>query len=91
MKSYGEMADWVQENPQFLPAAGEEFARGADGWLAAYARVIDAVLITNEVFIPDARRRVPIPNLCRQFDVSYRNMLGMLRDLDMQFDWRQLR
>ena len=87
--TYGEMADWVQDNPQFLPAASEEFARGADGWLAAYARVADAVLVTNEVFIPDARRRVPIPNLCRHFHVSYLNMLGMLRDLDMRFDWRQ--
>ena len=87
--TYGEMVDWVQDNPQFLPAAIEEFARGADGWLAAYARVINAVLTTNEVFIPDARRRVPIPNLCDQFSVSYLNMLGMLRNLDMRFDWRQ--
>ena len=87
--SYGKMADWVHENLQFLPAASEEFARGADGWLAAYALVTGAVLVTNEVFIPDVRRRVPLPNLCRQFDVSYRNMLGMLRDLDMRFDWRQ--
>ena len=87
--TYGEMADWVQENPQFLPAASEEFARGADGWLAAYALEAGAVLVTNEVFIPDARRRVPLPNLCRQFSISNRNMLGMLRGLDMQFDWRQ--
>ena len=90
VSAYGEMADWVQDNPQFLPAAGEEFARGADGWLAAYARVTGAVLVTNEVFRPDARRRVPLPNLCRQFGVGYINMLGMLRDLDMRFDWRQL-
>ena len=87
--TYGEMADWVQENPQFLPAASEEFSRGADGWLAAYALESGAVLVTNEIFIPDVRRRVPLPNLCRQFDVTYRNMLGMLRDLDMRFDWRQ--
>lgn len=87
--TYGEMVDWVQDNPQFLPAASEEFARGADGWLAAYALATGAVLVTNEVFIPDVRRRVPLPNLCRRFDISYRNMLGMLRDLDMRFDWRQ--
>ena len=87
--SYGEMVDWVQDNPQFLPAVSEEFARGADGWLVAYARVTGAVLVTNEVFRPEARGRVPIPNLCRQFDVSYLNMLGMLRNLDMRFDWRQ--
>ena len=89
--SYGEMADWIQGNPQFLPAASEEFARGADGWLAAYARVTGAVLVTNEVFRPDARRRVPLPNLCNRFDISYRNMLGMLRELDTHFDWRRPR
>ena len=87
--TYGEMVDWVQDNPKFLPAASEEFARGADGWLAAYARVTGAVLVTNEVSTPGARRRVPIPNLCEQFGVSYLNMLGMLRSLDMRFDWRQ--
>ncbi len=29
--TYGEMADWVQDSPQFLPAASEQFARAADG------------------------------------------------------------
>ncbi len=87
--TYGEMADWVHQTAQFSAAASEEFARDGDGWLAAYASVTGAILVTNEVFRPDARRRVPLPNLCRQFNVSYLNMLGMLRNLDMQFDWRQ--
>ena len=87
--TYGEMAEWIQENPQFLPAAVEEFARGADGWLAAFALVTAAVVVTNEVFLPDVRRRVPLPNLCQQFNIRHCNMIEMLRGLDTKFDWRR--
>ena len=87
--SYGQMADWVQENPQYLPAAGDKFARDADGWLIAYASVSSSVVVTNEVFDPNVRIRVPIPNLCDEFDVECKNALELLRDLDAHFEWRQ--
>ena len=87
--TYGRMADWIQGDPQFLPAAGDRFARDADGWLAAYASVSDAVVVTNEVLDPNVRIRVPIPNLCDEFDVTYQNTLAMLRELNAHFEWRQ--
>ena len=82
------MQVWVQTNDQFLPAAKHEFASVADGWLAAYAKVHGAVLVTNEVFASDAKRRVPLPNLCRQFDVPYCNTINMLRGLGATFNLR---
>ncbi len=87
--TYGRMADWVQENPQYLPAAGDKFTRDADGWLVAYASVSGSVVVTNEVFDPNVRIRVPIPNLCDEFDVECKKALDMLRDLDAHFNWRQ--
>ena len=86
---YSEMQSWVQANHQFSPAAKDEFAAVADGWLAAYAKVHDAVVVTHEVFDPNVKRRVPLANLCRQFSVPYVNTVGMLRGLGARFDLRQ--
>lgn len=85
---YSQMQAWVQYNEQFFPSAKEEFARVADGWLAAYAKVHGAVVVTQEVFNAEAKRRVPLPNLCRQFDVDYCNTIDMLRSLGVQLDWQ---
>ena len=62
-----------QGNSQFLPEAKEQFAGVADGWVVAYARVHNAIVVTHEGFNADVRKRVPIPNVCRQFDVDYRD------------------
>lgn len=73
--AYKRVIAWVDRNPQFQPQAKSEFAAGADGWLIAYAIVHDSVLVTHEVYRPDAERRVPIPNVCTKFGVSYMNTL----------------
>ena len=86
--AFTEMVNWVQENEQFLPGAKTEFAEVADGWVAAYARVHNAVVVTQEVFNADVRKRIPLPNVCRQFGVDYRDTFEMLRELEARFDWR---
>jgi len=78
---YGEVMTWVATQPQFMAAAKEEFARGADGWLIAYARAHGRVVVTHEQLSPDARRKVPIPNVCAAFGVQYLNTFAMLREL----------
>ena len=85
---FSEMQAWVQSNAQFMPAAKHEFARTADGWLAAYAKVHNAIVVTNEVHNEDTRKKVPLPNLCRQFDIEYCNTNDMLRGLGVTFDLR---
>jgi hypothetical protein len=76
---------WVQAQNQFSPAAKADFANGADGWLVAYARAKGCVVVTQEVPAPDARRKVPIPNVCQAFDVPFVNTFEMLRALGVQF------
>ena len=85
--AFSEMQTWVQGNGQFLSPAKDEFARVADGWLAAYAKVHGAIVVTQEVFDPNVRRRVPLPNVCKEFDVPYRNTFETLRELGVRFDW----
>ena len=80
------MNEWVQENSRFQPQAIEEFARVDDGWLAAYAKVNNAVVVTHEVFRRDRDDKVPLPNVCQQFGVKC-NTFAMLRRLDVHFDW----
>ena len=67
---FSDMQAWVQSNAQFLQAAKHEFAQAADGWLAAYVKTHNAILVTNEVYNENSRRRVPLPYLCRMFDVE---------------------
>lgn len=79
------MMAWVQNNPQFLPMAKAEFAREADGWLAAYAKTNHWTLVTHEEYSRDAKKRVLLPNLCREFDIDYVDTFIMLRDLEVKF------
>ena len=85
---FSDMQAWVQSNAQFLQAAKYEFAQAADGWLAAYAKTHNAIVVTNEVDNQDSRRRVPLPNLCKRFDVEICNTANMLRGLGVKFDLR---
>ena len=85
--TYIDMSQWVQTNQQFQPQAKEKFAREADGWVAAYAKVNNRIVVTQEVFSANVKRRVPLPNVCQQFGVKYCNTFMMLRELDVRFDW----
>ena len=59
----------------------------ADGWLAAHASAVDAVLATHESRAPAARKKVPLPDLCDEFDVAVCDIFEMLRDLAVRLDW----
>lgn len=85
MARYRELMEWVQAQEQFSDAARSGFASGADGWLVAYAQVHGCVVVTHEVLSPEARRKVPIPNLCDAFDVQWVDTFTMLRELGVRF------
>ena len=91
VKAFEEMMDWVQGNDQFRPNAKAEFARAADGWVAAYAKVHEAIVVTEEKFNASVKRRVPLPNVCRQFHVLDEDTFKMLRELEVRFGWRHSR
>jgi hypothetical protein len=80
---YAQIMAWVQS-----PEAKAAFAASADGWLIAFAKAKSLVLVTHEVLAPDARKNVPIPNVCEVFSVPYVDTFEMLRDLEAKFEWR---
>ncbi len=86
--AYRQLAEWVHAEPQFLPRAADEFAAAADGWLVAFAKARDATVVTLEEFDPVIKKKVPIPNLCRAFDVEFITPFEMLRRLDVKLTWR---
>ena len=86
--AYREVMAWVYANDQFLPRAKNEFSRGADGWLVAYARAHNAKLVTLEAYQQNVKRRVPLPNVCDQFGVDRADTFEMLRDLGVRFGWQ---
>jgi len=87
VRVFGEMMSWVQSEARFMDVAKAEFARVADGWLAAYALVHGATVVTHETFDPNVRKRVPLPNVCRKFAAPYVNTFDMLRALEVRFGW----
>ena len=86
IETFGEIMRWVQSKPQFSLPAKKDFANGADGWLVAYAKVNGYVIVTHEILAPDARRKVPIPNVCMAFDVPFVDTFEMLRKLGVRFE-----
>lgn len=84
---FAPLMQWVHDNPQFKGQAEHAFARAdsADGWLIAVAKLRGMSVVTSEVYNPDQKRKVPIPNVCRQFDVPYKSVYAMLRDLQVRF------
>ena len=85
IQCFSDIMTWVQAQNQFSEPAKAEFASGADGWLVAYAKVNGCVVVTHEVLASDARRKVPIPNVCQAFDVPFLDTFEMLRRLGVRF------
>ena len=79
--SYAPMMTWVASR-DFLAAAKAKFASDADGWLIAAAKQGNFCLVTHEMRQVGAKARVPIPNVCEEFGVSYCNTFEMLRELE---------
>lgn len=86
-KNFSEIAAWVQASPYREPAKAK-FLSGADPWLIAKAMTIGAKIVTHEVAEPNARRRIPLPNVCDQFSVGWANTFDLLRKLEASFSFR---
>jgi hypothetical protein len=84
--AYTEIMLWAQRHTRYFDRAKAKFATGADGWLVAYARVHDAVVITNEQPAPESKTEIKLPDVCSQFKVQYKGTFVMLRELAVQFD-----
>ncbi|MEO0531443.1 MAG: DUF4411 family protein [Planctomycetota bacterium] len=74
----------TQANPQYTAAAKQDFARGADPWLVAYAKVSGCVISTYEVASPDSKARIKLPDVASAFGVKCVQPFEMLRSLSVR-------
>jgi hypothetical protein len=74
------MMKWVQAQ-DFTPAAKAEFATEADGWVVAYAKAGGHTVVTMEKYEPNCKKKVKMPNVCKEFGVQYVNTFEMLKAL----------
>ena len=84
--AYTEIMLWAQRHTGYFDRAKAKFATGADGWLVAYAKVHDAVVITNEQGAPESKTEIKLPDVCAQFKVPDKDTFVMLRELAVRFD-----
>lgn len=78
------MQNWVRDQP-YKDTAKHDFAAGADGWLAAYAKTNGYTVVTHEKHRENRTGRVPIPNLCHAFEVKCVNTFDMLAQMKVRF------
>lgn len=86
--AYGQVMLWVQRNGQYLDYAKAKFATGADGWLVAHAMVNNVMVVTNEQPAPGSKKEIKLPDVCAQFNVSYKDTFAMLHDLAVRYEWK---
>jgi predicted nucleic acid-binding protein len=84
IKSYTEIIQYVMDNDTYTLKAKTEFASIADSWLIAHAKAYNFVIVTEEVFDVNCKKRILIPNICRHFRVKYINTMQFLRDIKVK-------
>lgn len=84
--SYREIIQWANEQEQFFDYAKADFAQVADAWLIAYARAKDCIIVTQEKFAPQMKRKIQIPNVCNAFDVGCMDTFQLLRELRVRWE-----
>jgi hypothetical protein len=68
----------------YKPEVVAEFLSGADPWIIAACKVHQLVLVTKETY-STSKKKVKIPNICREFDVEYIDDFEMIRKLEAKF------
>ena len=83
--NYQHIMEWIQENDQYNETAKITFAQSADGWLIAFAKTYDCIVVTQEVSAPESKNKIKIPDICKQFQVLCIDTFEMLRALKIRF------
>lgn len=75
----------VVQRGGFKPHAVHEFMKGADPFVIAYAMAHKITVVTHEVHIPGAVRKVRIPTICKSLNVPCVRTFDMLRSENVRF------
>jgi hypothetical protein len=79
-----EIVKWAR-NVGFKTQAVDEFVRGADPFLVAYALAHGDTVVSHEKPNPNQRNRIKIPDVCQEFHVPYISLFDLLRQTGARF------
>lgn len=87
LTNYSTIINWAQNQEQFSQQAKDEFYErdNADTWIIAFALTSHLTVVTHETIKPEIRKKIPIPNVCKDFKIPYIGIFEMLRNLNFHF------
>lgn len=87
LKKYAELMKWANSQTQYSQNAIDDFAQveNADSWIIATAIANKYTIVTHEVLDSTIKKKIPIPNVCEDFNVNYVDTFKLLKELDFKF------
>lgn len=82
--AYRTIINSVSANEQYTPSAKQEFASSADSWLCAYGLAFRKTIVTLEKYDAEIKKKVKIPNVCREFNIEYIALLQFMREIGIR-------
>lgn len=82
--SYSQIVQDITDDTQYSISAKNEFASKADSWIIAHAHAHKYILVTEEVYNRDIKRKVPIPNVCLKYGLTCMNTISFLREIGLK-------
>ncbi|MCX7726229.1 MAG: DUF4411 family protein [Chitinispirillaceae bacterium] len=83
--SYSQIINLITEsqNNQYNQYAIDDFLKedNADAWVIAYAKHKNLIVVTHEKINPHSKKRVLIPNVCKELKIGCIDTFDMLREL----------
>lgn len=79
---FKDIANYVIANYEIAHA--EHFLKGADAWLIAKCKTMEATVVTKEVLALEAKK-VKIPNICHNFGVDFIQTHEMVRKVNAKY------
>ncbi len=86
IQCYSKIITAIKRNEKYKESAKADFAGIADSWLCAYGMASGDIIVTEEKYEPNIRKRVKVPNICREFGIDYIGLLEFMRELGIRFD-----
>lgn len=80
--NYQQLISWSSSNTQFTSNAKAEFAQydEADAWVVAFALLNKLTVVSQETLNANIKRKIPIPNVCHEFNVRHIDTFTFLRE-----------
>jgi len=84
--AYSKIITAVEESAAYFASAKSAFESTAESWLCAHALAYSYVIVTQEIFEPNSKNEVTIPNICREFELEYVNLFQMMTIIGIKFE-----